>query len=590
MSSSKSCKQILFLVFIGLFLCFVSTSIAENPIPGKPVEAATGMVASAHPLATQVGLEVLKKGGNAADAAVATAFALGVVEPNASGLGGGGFIMFYNAKTKRTEVINYREMAPLAATPDMYPVGPDGKPTTKDSTIGHKAVAVPGTLAGLEMALKRWGTMKLEDVMAPAIKIAEEGYTVTPTLNEMMKNYVDKLSKFPAAAEIYLKNGLPYETGEKLVLKDLAKSYRLIAKKGTDVFYKGEIADAIEKEMKAGNGLITKEDLTLYKPALLAPVQGTYRGYEIISAPPPSSGGMHIIQIMNLMEGFDMAKSGQNSPESVHRMAEAMKLVFADRSKFSGDPDFTQVPVKGLLSKEYATERRKLIIDDKVGAQVPAGDPMLFQAGAADPAAPITLAVRTLPLDYTIPYQSGGTSHSSYVDKNGNMVSLTQTINLFFGSGVVIPGYGIIMNDEMDDFVKVPGNANSIQPKKRPISSMSPSIVLKDGKPILSIGTPGANRIITAIPQILMNIIDYGMDIQQAINAPRIHCEGSDLSLESNLAKETQAALVLKGHTVKPRKPMDLFFGGAQGIIIDPKTGKLYGGADPRRDGFAAGY
>jgi len=557
-------KSVVLVPFIVLFLLGATAAWADNPVPAKPVEASKGMAASAHPLATAVGVEILKKGGNAVDAAVATAFALGVVEPNASGLGGGGFIMFYNAKTKKVEVIDYREIAPFKATPDMYKLTPDRKIVDKATTIGHRAVAVPGTLAGLDMALKRWGTMKLKDVMAPAIRIAEEGYTVSATFNGMMKDNFDKLTKFPAAAKIYLKNGLPYEVGDKIVLKDLAKTYRLIARKGPSVFYKGEIADALVKEMEAGGGLISKADLALYKPTLREPIRGTYRGYEIISMPSPSSGGTHIIQILNILEGYDMAKLGQNTTAAIHTMAEVMKHAFADRAKYSADTDFAWVPTKGLLSKEYAAEIRKLVSDGVAAQKVPAGNPWA--------------------------YESGGTSHSSYVDKDGNMVALTQTINLFFGSGVVVPGYGVMLNDEMDDFVPVPGNANSIQPRKKPLSSMSPSIVLKDGKPFLSFGSPGATRILTALPQIFMNIVDHGMDLQQAINAPRIHCMTGEIFMESRIPKDVQDSLKAKGHKVTVRGAMDLYFGGAQGVMVDVKTGKLYGGADPRRDGFAAGY
>lgn len=564
MRSWKAKERIVFpLISFALFFFYAAASLAEKPAPEKPVEGAKGMVASAHPLASQVGLEILKKGGNAADAAVATAFALGIVEPNASGVGGGGFIIFYNAKTQKVEAIDYREVAPLKATADMYK-GPDGRVIRKGAVIGHRAVAVPGTVAGLDMALKRWGTMSLKDVMAPSIRIAEEGYAVSPTLNGMMKENIDTLSQFPAAARIYLKDGLPYEVGDKLVLTDLAKAYRLIAEKGADVFYKGEIADAIVREMEAGKGLIGKEDLATYKPTIREPVRGTYRGYEIISMPSPSSGGTHIIQLLNILEGFDMAKLGHNTPVSIHIMAEAMKRVFADWAKYSGDTDFVEVPTKGLISKEYAAEIRKSISEDKVSQKVPAGNPAA--------------------------YQSGGTSHSSYVDQDGNMVALTQTINYFFGSGVIVPGYGILLNNEMDDFDKVPGNANSIEPRKKPLSSMSPSIVLKNGKPFISFGTPGATRILTVVPQILLNVVDYGMDIQQAINAPRIHCQGGELFMEASMPKEVQDALKAKGHKVTVKGKMDLYFGGAQAVMVDANTGKLYGGADPRRDGFAAGY
>jgi len=547
-------------VVVGLAL-----AIPVQVQASKLVEGKSGMVATAHPLASLIGEEVLKKGGNAVDAAVAAAFGLGVAEPNASGLGGGGFILIYRAKTKDLVAIDYREVAPLKATPDMYRMTPEGKVADDEITVGHKAVAVPGTLAGLTLALRKYGTMSLKDVMTPAIRIAEDGYLVSMTLNGMMKDNFAKLSKFPAAARIYLKDGLPYEPGDRIRLTDLAKTYRLIATKGPDVFYRGEIAEAIEKEMKAsGKGLITREDLGGYRPVMRTPVRGSYRGYEIISMAPPSSGGTHIIQLLNILEGYDIAGLGSNTAASLHVMAEAMKRVFADRSRYMGDTDFVQVPVKGLISKKYAEELRKGINLMTAGQKIPPGNP--------------------------VPYESGGTSHLSVIDKEGNLVALTQTINYFFGSGVLVPGTGILLNNEMDDFVPKPGAMNSIAPKKKPLSSMSPTIVLKDGKPFLSLGSPGATRIITALAQILMNVIDHHMSLQEAINAPRIHCMTGDIFMESRISKEVQQALISKGHKLSVRGEMDLYFGGAQGVMIDPKTGTLYGAGDPRRDGMARGY
>jgi gamma-glutamyltranspeptidase/glutathione hydrolase len=539
------------------------TSLAQQQ--GKPVEARTGMVVSAHPLPSKAGVEILKKGGNAVDAAVATAFALGVAEPNASGLGGGGFILIYLANNQEVVTIDYREMAPLKATPDMYRLTPDGKVVDNEITVGHKAVAIPGTVAGLTLALQKYGTMTLREVIAPAIPLAEEGFEVSKTMNGMMKESCEKLLKFPAAARIYLKNRLPYEVGDRLVLKDLARTYRLIADKGLDVFYRGEIAEAIEKEMKAsGKGLITREDLAAYEPVVRTPVRGSYRGYEVISMGPSSSGGTHVIQLLNILQGYDMAKMGHNSSESLHIMAEAMKRVFADRERYMGDSDFVNVPIKGLLSKRYAEELRKGIRADRAGEKITAGNPF--------------------------PYESGGTSHLSVADKDGNLVALTQTINHFFGSGVLVPGTGILLNNEMDDFDPRPGNRNSIEPKKRPISSMSPTLVLKDGKPYLSIGTPGATRIISVLPQILMNMIDHKMNVQEAIDAARIHCMTGEFSMESRIPEDARQALINKGHKLSVKGDFDLYFGGAQGVLIDPKTGTFYGGADPRRDGFAAGY
>ncbi len=548
---------------VGLMIFVLMMSVPAQA--SKLAEGKSGMVATAHPLASLIGEEILKKGGNAVDAAVAAAFGLGVAEPNASGLGGGGFILIYRAKTRDVVAIDYREVAPLKATPDMYRMTPGGKVVDDEITVGHKAVAVPGTLAGLTLALQKYGSMSLKDVMAPAIQVAEDGYLVSQTLNGMMKDNFEKLTKFPAAAKVYLKDGLPYEPGDRIRLSDLAKTYRLIAAKGRDVFYKGEIAEAIEKEMKAsGKGLITREDLGDYQPMMRTPVRGSYRGYEIISMAPPSSGGTHILQLLNILEGYDMAKLGHNTAASLHVMAEAMKRVFADRSRYMGDTDFVQVPVKGLISKKYAEELRRAISPEGAGEKIPAGNP--------------------------VPYESGGTSHLSVIDKEGNLVALTQTINYFFGSGVLVPGTGILLNNEMDDFVPKPGSMNSIAPKKKPLSSMSPTIVLKGGKPFLSLGSPGATRIISALPQILMNIIDHNMNLQEAINAPRIHCMTGDIFLESRIPREVQLALINKGHRLSVRGAMDLYFGGAQGVMIDPKTGSLYGAGDPRRDGMARGY
>ncbi len=555
-------KRFVLAAVVFSLLCLAGAPAAAS----SPVEAKNGMVAAAHPLASQVGVEILKKGGNAVDAAVATAFALGVVEPNASGLGGGGFILIYNARTKAVSAIDYREVAPLTATPDMYKLTADGKVVDQENVIGHKAVAVPGTLAGLSLALKQHGTLPLKEVMAPAIRIAEEGYPVSKTLNGMMKDNFDKLTKFPAAAAVYLKNGLPYEVGDKLVLKDLARSYRLIADKGPGVFYKGEIADAIEKEMKAsGKGLITKADLAAYKPAVRTPVRGSYRGHEIISMSPPSSGGTHVIQILNILEGYNVTRMGFQTAESLHLMAEAMKRAFADRAKYMADTDFVKVPIAGLISKKYAEELRKGISLETAGKGIPAGNPLPFVG-------------------------SGGTSHLSVIDRQGNIVALTQTINYFFGSGVLVPGTGIMLNNEMDDFNPQPGTSNSVEPKKRPLSSMTPTIMLKNGKPFLSVGSPGATRIISALTLIVVNVVDFRMNIQDAVEAARIHCMTGDIFMESRFPKSVQEALTAKGHKLNVRGEMDLYFGGAQGVMIDPASGKLYGAGDPRRDGVAVGY
>jgi len=552
---------------VAVILVVAGVLAAPAPLVAQPVNpiatGRAGMVATATPLATEIGLEILQQGGNAVDAAVAAAFALGVAEPNASGLGGGGFILIRFARTGETVYIDYREVAPGAARPDMY-LDPDGRVRPGSTTVGHLAVAVPGTLAGLHMALTRYGTMSLKQVMAPSISLAERGYTVTKTLSGMMQDNLDKLNRFPAAAAIYTKRGLPYDPGSRLVLSDLAATYRLIASAGPTVFYEGEIADAIVAEVKRGGGIITKADLAGYRPKVRVPVRSTYRGYEIISSPPPSSGGTHVIQALNILEGYDMAGLGFQTPAALHVTIEALKRSFADRGRYMADPDFVPVPVAGLLSKDYAAALRRTIDLNRASPSVAPGNPE--------------------------PYgKSANTSHISVVDREGNMVALTQTINYFFGSGVLVPGTGILLNNEMDDFVPVPGSANSVQPGKRPLSSMAPTLVLREGRPFMTVGSPGATRIISALALIIMNIVDYKMDIQSAIEAPRIHAMTRDVFVEGRIPPDVRAALAAMGHPIVLRGPMDLYFGGAQGIVMAP-NGVLFGGADPRRDGFAKGF
>ncbi len=528
-----------------------------------PVTERQVMIASAHPLASKVGLEILKKGGNAVDAAVAAAFALGVVEPFASGIGGGGFVLIYLARSNEVITIDYREMAPLKANLKMYQT-PDGQLIPDRMKEGHSAVAIPATLAGLSLALSKYGTMDLKNVMEPAIEIAEKGYEVSRLLNTMMADNAQKLIQFPAAARIYLKGGRPLEVGDRLFLKDLAKTYRLIAERGPDVFYKGTIADAIEREMKSGKGIITKEDLSAYKPVFRTPVKGTYRGYEIFSMGPSSSGGTHVIELLNILEGYDIAHLGHNSSESIRIMAEAMKKVFSDRERFMGDPDFVRIPLNNLISKEHAEKLRMEIGTRKGSAEVVSKDPA--------------------------PDTSHQTTHLSVVDSEGNLVALTQTINSFFGSGVVVPETGVLLNDEMNDFTPQKDSPNSIEPRKRPVSNMSPTLVLKGGRPFLTIGMPGGTRIISVLPQILMNMIDYKMNLQEAINAPRIHCmDGEEIFMESRIPKEVQDDLVRRGYRVTVKKDFDLYFGGTQGVVTDPNTGMLHGGADPRREGSVMG-
>ncbi len=531
----------------------------------QEVVSKNGMVSSAHGLASEAGAQMLRKGGNAVDAAVATAFAIGVAEPFTSGIGGGGFMLVRMAESRegrdQTAFIDYREVAPLAATPDMYEVV-DGKVVGRANEIGHRAVAVPGSVAGMVKALELYGTLPLGEVVKPAAELAEKGIMVGPFLREAMRRNVDRLRLFPESARIYLKDGQPFELGDTLVNPDYGRTLRLIGEKGPDVFYRGEIARALVRNMQVRGGLITAEDLEAYRPAVREPVRGTYRGYEIISSPPPSSGGTHVVEILNMLEGFDLRGMGHGSPELLHLLAEAFKRAFADRQAFMGDPAFVEIPLQGLLSKAYARSR----MSD-------------FDPAHATPPSPGKPAQ----------YESHSTTHLSVMDSHGNAVSVTQTVEGFFGCGAVLPGYGFILNNEMHDLDPVPGGPNSIAPGKKPLSSMSPTIVLKGGRPFLAVGSPGSKRIISAVTQVLSNIIDHGMGIQQAIDEARVHVEDGMLFVEHPVSDATQEHLRDRRHRVEVRHQHDFYFGGAHGVLFDEKTGEFHGGADPRRDGRAVG-
>lgn len=531
----------------------------------RSVVAEKGVVAAAHPLAAQAGLEILKKGGNAFDAAIATAFTLGVVEPNASGIGGGGFALLYVAKENKSYVVDFREIAPRKAHENVYLSG--GKVIKDANRTGWRAAAVPGQVAGMDLLHKRFGTMSWGELLQAAIGHAENGIEVSETLNHSIMEEFDRIQNFPSQTffqKNIVKDGLPLMPGEKLVNKDLAASLRKIAKSGADVFYKGDLAKAIAREYESrGGGWITQEDLAAYKAVIREPIQADYRGYTLVSTPPPSSGGLTVLEILNILEGYDIKKMGQATPDFMHAMIEAQKLAYADREKYMGDPAFVSVPAKGLLSKEYARALHSRI-SSQAASQVLPGNPAK--------------------------YESGSTTSFSIVDKAGNMITVTQTINLFWGSGVVPEGTGILMNDEMFDFNARPGEANSPVAGKRPLSSMAPTMILKDGKPFATLGTPGGTRIISALANILVNIIDFDMGIQQAIEAPRFHNPNSTVTaVEGGIAPEALAILKTQGHKFSNRKNLDLYFGGAQGVMLGA-DGKLYGGADPRRDGVALGY
>jgi gamma-glutamyltranspeptidase/glutathione hydrolase len=539
-----------------------------------PVWARSGMIASQEAMATQIGVDVLRRGGNAVDAAVAIGFALAVTLPQAGNLGGGGFMIVHDAENGETVAIDYREKAPGQASRNMF-LDAAGNADPKKSQYSGLAVGVPGTVAGLTLALDRYGTMNLADVMAPAIRLAEEGVLVTPDLSDSLKASADELKTWPSSTTIFFKeDGIPYEPGEILRQSDLAKSLRQIAENGPDAFYKGEIARRIADSMARNGGLITTDDLASYQAVVREPVRGTYRDYEVVSMPPPSSGGVHIIQILNILEGFPIGYLGHNSAETIHLMAEAMKLAYADRSQYLGDSDFVEVPVKGLTSKEYAETLRKKI-----------------NANRATPSA-------TIKPSEPPPFEGNQTTHFSVVDSRGNAVANTYTINFSYGLGLVAEGTGILLNNEMDDFSAKPGvpnaygliggDANAVEAGKRPLSSMSPTIVLKEGKAVIVTGSPGGSRIITTVLQVIMNIVDHGMNVAEATVAPRIHHQWlpDELRVEEGLSLDTIRLLEAKGHTVKVQPVM-----GSTHSITRRNDGTLFGASDLRRpSALTAGY
>ena len=523
-----------------------------------------GVVSTSKVEASKIGAEILRKGGNAIDAAVAAGFALGVVEPNSSGLGGGGFMLIRIAKTGETVFIDFRERAPQKSSPEMWTVGKDGKVVGNQKLEGGKAAAVPGEVAGLLYALENYGTMTREQVIRPAANLAKNGFYVTPTLSNDMKSQFDKLEKYPESAKVFLnQEGLPYEVDDLFTNPDMAKTLDIIIKNGKDGFYKGEVAEAIVKTLNKYDGLYTMEDLANYKPLIRQPVKGTYRGYEIISSPSPSSGGAIVIEILNILENFDIGSLKVNSPEYLHLFSEAYKLAYADRAKYMGDSDYTPVPMKGFVSKKYAKEIAKEI-DLKVSHESKAHDPWL--------------------------YESEDTTHYSIADKEGNMVAITKTVNGLFGNGVVVDGYGFVMNNEMDDFVLGAGHPNSVAPNKTPLSSMSPTIVLKDGKPFMVLGSPGATKIISTVSQVISRVIDHKMGMQEAIDTPRLWDNTSNkINVETRISDETIKQLETMGHKTNKTSDWDRGMGSVHGVLYK-SNGILEGGADPRRDGKALGF
>jgi len=538
-----------------------------------PVWAKNGMVATQEALASDIGLKILKDGGNAVDAAVAVGFALAVTLPRAGNIGGGGFMMIYDAKQGKTVALDYREKAPSSASRDMY-LDKDGNAVSDLSRYHGLAVGVPGTVAGLLKALDNHGTMSRGQVMAPAIALAENGIEVTAGLSESLEALSDRLQKWQSTKKIFFKpDGSAYQPGELLRQPELAKSLKLIAAKGADGFYKGETARKLVKAVNEAGGNMSLQDLANYKAIARVPVKGDYRGYEIVSMPPPSSGGIHIVQILNILEGYPLKDYGQNSAQTIHLMSEAMQLAYADRAEYLGDADFIDVPANGLTSQAYADKLRSLINPNK-----------------ATPAA-------TIKANNPLPYESDQTTHFSIVDKDGNAVANTYTLNFSYGTGLIAEGTGILLNNEMDDFSAKPGvpngygliggDANAVEANKRPLSSMSPTLVFKDSKPYIVTGSPGGSRIITTVTQVISNVIDHDMNIAEATHAPRIHDQWlpDEIRIEKALNVDTIKKLESMGHKVSPQAAM----GSTQSIMLTPNG--VYGSSDPRIvDAAVVGY
>lgn len=547
---------------------FVTVDSDGNRVTtGRDATSTKAMATASKYEVSQVGAEIMSKGGNAVDAAVAMGFALGVCEPFTSGLGGGGLATIHTAEGENF-FIDFREVAPAAATLDLY-VDASGE-NNGNTKEGGLASGVPGEVAGLLYLLEHHGTMSREEVMEPAIRIANEGFTVSAYCANAISDAYEKTQKFPEMSKVYLdENGLPWEEGSVITNPDLGKALQLIADQGADVFYKGEIGEAMVATLAKYDGVMTMEDLAGYEVHELEPVTGDYRGYTVISSPPPSSGGTHLIEILNILENFDMASMEVNSAEYVHLFAETFKLAFADRAKYMADTNFVTVPLGGLTSQAYA-DKRAQDIDLNVSME---------QAAPDDPS----------------PYEHTDTTHFSVADVNGNCVAITKTINYYFGSGVMVDGYGFMMNNQMDDFSTDSESVNKIEPGKKPLSSMSPTVVLKpDGSPFLVLGTPGGSRIFSGVAEVISRVIDSKMDLHTAISVPKIwNCSNkNNLQYENPLkgyeqyalTDETIAKLTEMGHG-----ELKTAASGAFQCIMFMDDGTLYGTADPRQDGKAVG-
>jgi len=565
------------LLAAAMSVCYFTAQAASQ----APVAAENGIVVTAQHLATRVGVDVLKDGGNAVDAAVAVGYALAVVYPAAGNIGGGGFMTIQLADGRKT-FLDFREKAPLAATANMY-LDKDGNVVKGASTTGHLAVGVPGTVSGMEYALQKYGTMKRAAVLAPAVRYAKDGFVLDQGDIDMLATATEDFKRDPATAATFLNRGEPFQIGQKIVQADLAKTLQAVADKGADGFYKGAVGAAIVASSQAGKGILTQADLDQYATRELKPVECNYRGYGIVSAPPPSSGGVVICEILNILEGYPLKEMGFRSAQSVHYQIEAMRHAYVDRNNSLGDPDFVKNPLDRLLDKNYAAQIRSVIAPDKAGVSKD------IKPGVA-------------------PHEGSNTTHYSIVDKFGNAVSVTYTLNDWFGAKVTAATTGVLLNNEMDDFtakVGVPnlyglvqGEANKIEPGKRPLSSMSPTVVTKDGKTVMVVGTPGGSRIITAVLHTIINMIDYGMDAQEAVDAPKFHQQWLPEATNVDnfaLSPDTRKILEAWGQKFGSPQPVNhlaVILVGAPSLGGKPVgKNRFYGANDPRRNsGLAAGY
>ena len=546
----------------------------------EPLSAENGMVVSTSSYASKVGADILNKGGNAVDAAVAVGFALAVTYPTAGNLGGGGFILIHLA-TGENVAIDYREKAPLAAHKDMY-LNESDEFVPELSLQGATSSGVPGSVAGLIYTLEKYGTMSPEEVIQPAIDLAKNGWKLERRDSIYFSENLELFLKYPSSKKIFTKNGAPYTTGDVFIQSDLAWTLEQIKEKGTDGFYKGKVAELLVEQVKSLGGYITLEDLGKYTVVERKPIIGTYRGYKIVSMPPPSSGGIALVEMLNILENYKLSNKNRESAQYIHHIVEAMKYAYADRTYHLGDADFYPVPEEQLISKEYAKTIFNRIERDK-NLAVPSSE------------------IKSLEVEQA--YESTETTHYSVYDSFGNAVSVTTTINSAFGSGIVVEGAGFLLNNEMDDFSGKSGvmnqfgllgtEANSIQPEKRMLSSMTPTIILEDGEPFIIIGSPGGSTIITIVLQVILNCIDFDMNIREAIEAPRIHHQWMPDSIfyePKGLTPELKNELTQMGYHFWDLDAEIRWLGIAEGIMIDNANGIIYGASDPRGGGLAIGY